>query len=118
MADKNCGNCGNRLHYHYKYNDINKNSRYSRCAFRPELKQKNNSYPKWCPLRVIKGERIKEFEEKVNDLVKLHNITDVHAGCYLCNYDDKFICHEFNNGCESINKCRSIHEKDAVINSK
>lgn len=54
MVDENkltCGNCGNRLHFHYKYKDINRNSKYSRCAFRPELKQTNNSSPKWCPLK-------------------------------------------------------------------
>lgn len=49
-----CGNCGNRLLYHYQYNDINKKSKYSRCSFRPELKQKNNSSPKWCPLKELR----------------------------------------------------------------
>lgn len=44
-----CGNCGNRLLFHYMYGDVNKDSKYSRCEFRSELKQKNNSSPKWCP---------------------------------------------------------------------
>ena len=46
-----CGTCGSRLHYHYEYNDINVDSRYTRCAHRPEMKQKNNSCPIWCPRR-------------------------------------------------------------------
>ena len=46
-----CGTCGNRLHYHYEYDDINVNSRYTRCSSRPKMKQKNNSCPKWCPRR-------------------------------------------------------------------
>lgn len=113
-----CGNCGNRLNYHYKYNDINKNSKYSRCTFKPHLKQKNNSYPKWCPLMLCEERHLKEFEEKVNRLVISHNITETHAGCYLCNYDDKFICHEFNNGCESIDECRNIYEKETIVKGK
>ena len=44
-----CGECGQRLLFHYQYPDVNKNSRYSRCSQRPKLKQKNNSCPKWCP---------------------------------------------------------------------
>lgn len=56
----------------------------------------------------------KLFEEKVNQLVGRHNITDIHAGCYLCNYGDKFICHEFNNGCDSVNKCKSIYENEKL----
>jgi len=46
-----CGECGHRLLFHYRYNDVNKNSRYSRCDLRVELKQRNNSCPKWCPLK-------------------------------------------------------------------
>lgn len=49
-----CGNCGSRLLFHYQYNDVNKDSKYSRCKFRPELKQKNNSSPKWCPRKINK----------------------------------------------------------------
>ena len=53
-----CGNCGSRLLFHYQYNDVNKNSKYSRCEFRPELKQKNNSSPKWCPRKWTDKSRI------------------------------------------------------------
>ena len=49
-----CGNCDSRLLFHYKYNDVNKDSKYSRCEFKPELKQKNNSSPKWCPRKMNK----------------------------------------------------------------
>ena len=55
MEDKNkitCGSCGSRLLYHYKYKDINKNSRYSMCEYRPQLMQKNNISPKWCPKKL------------------------------------------------------------------
>lgn len=49
-----CGECRNRLLFHYKYNDINESegnkSKYVRCNFRPKLRQKRNSCPKWCPL--------------------------------------------------------------------
>lgn len=59
-----------------------------------------------------RNNHLKKFEEKVNRLSTLHNITETHAGCYICNYGDEFICHEFNNGCDSVDKCRSIYEKE------
>lgn len=49
-----CGECGHRLLFHYEYSDVNKNSRYSRCDLNPRFKQKNNSCPKWCPLKNTK----------------------------------------------------------------
>lgn len=53
-----------------------------------------------------------QFEEEMNKLTSTYGISEHHAGCYICNYEDKFICHEFNNGCDSVDKCRSIYEKE------
>lgn len=54
----------------------------------------------------------KEFEKEKNRLASIYNISEIHADCYLCNYGDTFICHEFNNGCDCVEKCKSIYEKE------
>ena len=52
------------------------------------------------------------LEKEKNKLASTYNITNVHAECYLCNYKDKYICTEFNGGCDSLDKCSSIYEKE------
>lgn len=46
-----CGNCLHRLLRHSGNADAGATSKYARCVHRPKLKQKVNSWPKWCPLR-------------------------------------------------------------------
>lgn len=41
----------------------------------------------------------------------LFNIDESHAGCYLCNYLDKYICIEYKNGCKKLEQCKQIHKK-------
>lgn len=62
-----CETCGHRLQFHYQYGDINKNSRYARCSMRPELKNRKNSSPKWCPLKKIQNslDTLSRMEEEL-----------------------------------------------------
>lgn len=53
-----------------------------------------------------------EINKEENRLVSAYNITSTHAGCYMCNFEDKYICVEHNGGCKSLDKCRSIYEKE------
>lgn len=42
---------------------------------------------------------------------KFPDIDDGHIGCYLCNFEDSYICKEHNGGCKSISKCQEIHKQ-------
>lgn len=53
-----------------------------------------------------------EIEKEQNRLTSIYNITNVHAGCYMCNFENKYICVEYNGGCSGLDKCRSIYEKE------
>ena len=56
----------------------------------------------------------KEIEQEENRLASTYNITNVHAGCYMCNFKDEYICVKHNGGCKNISKCRSIFEKEKM----
>lgn len=47
-------------------------------------------------------------KKEVNRLMSQYNITETHAYCYLCNFEDDYICHRAYGRCELINKCRKI----------
>lgn len=53
-----------------------------------------------------------EIEKEQNRLSSIYNISKVHAGCYMCNFENKYICVEHNGGCKGLDKCRSIYEKE------
>lgn len=53
-----------------------------------------------------------KFEEKANRISTTYQITCDHAGCYLSNFEDDYICHKCNGGCRNINKCKEISEKE------
>lgn len=55
-----------------------------------------------------------KFEIEQNRLIATYEITSVHACCYMCNYEDDFICHQHNNGCDSVEECRRIYEKEKL----
>lgn len=37
-----------------------------------------------------------EIEKEQNRLSSIYNITNVHAGCYMCNFENKYICVKHN----------------------
>lgn len=46
-----------------------------------------------------------------NYLSKKYNIHGAHACCYMCNFENDYICHTFNGGCDRIDICRKIREE-------
>lgn len=43
------------------------------------------------------------------DKYKLHG---AHACCYMCNFENDYICHTYNGGCDRIDVCRKIREEE------
>lgn len=39
------------------------------------------------------------------------DIDDNLIGCYLCNFEDRYICNEYNGGCKSLSRCQEIHKQ-------
>ena len=54
----------------------------------------------------------KEFENEQKRLSSTHNISRLHAECYMCNFEDEYICVKHNGDCKHIDICRSIYEKE------
>lgn len=42
-----------------------------------------------------------------------YNIHGAHTCCYMCNFENDYICHQWNGGCDRIDVCRGIREKEA-----
>jgi hypothetical protein len=54
----------------------------------------------------------KTFEDRANEISLMYEISFTHAGCYICNFEDDYMCHKFNGGCKNIELCRKIKEGD------
>lgn len=55
-----------------------------------------------------------DFEEKLNMISTTYQITNDHAGCWLSNFEDDYICHKHNSECKNIDTCREIFEKEGI----
>lgn len=51
------------------------------------------------------------FQSDSEKLQNKFNITQSHAGCYLCNYRDKNICEYRNVKCKNIDICEQIYKE-------
>jgi hypothetical protein len=51
------------------------------------------------------------FQESKDKLVERFKISETHAGCFLSNYGDRYICKEHNGGCAYQSECDKIHRK-------
>lgn len=58
---------------------------------------------------------ITSFEGNVSKLTDKYNIDPVHAGCYISNHYDEFICSQYNGGCSHQEACKLISEKEREI---
>lgn len=75
---------------------------------------------------LIKGHGLNHFVNGLNDypgntddymdrhryLTKTYGIHGAHASCYLCNFENDYICHKFNGGCDRIDVCRKIRDEE------
>lgn len=62
-----------------------------------------------------KGENMNKFDKTLKDLRE--NFPDVNISlleCYLCNFDDEYICRKYNGGCKSINVCEIIKKGESI----
>ncbi len=62
--------------------------------------------------KAVKNFKLIDFEEETQKLSSAYGITETHAGCFLCNYEDRYICNEYNGGCGSLAKCKEIYRKE------
>ena len=59
-----------------------------------------------------KMEPFEKFEKDIKRMVDEYKISEGHAACYLCNWEDTYICHTHNGGCSFGLKCHSICESE------
>lgn len=52
---------------------------------------------------------LKPFFQKCKMISKKYNISNNHAACFICNYNDDYICKKFNGGCKTIKTCEEIY---------
>lgn len=54
----------------------------------------------------------RSFDYNLIRIISTYQISKDHAGCYLSNYENKYICHKHNSGCKNIEMCREISKKE------
>ena len=61
---------------------------------------------------------LREYPGDPDNYIKQHrylsekyDIHGAHACCYMCNFENDYICHTFNGGCDRIDICRKIREE-------
>lgn len=52
---------------------------------------------------------VKKFDSDIQKIITACSVTEGHAACYLCNFEDEVICIQFNGGCPLHDKCKAIH---------
>jgi len=52
-----------------------------------------------------------KFFAKADELVEKFNISRDTACCFICNFEDDYICKRFNGGCKNRKLCREIYLK-------
>lgn len=52
------------------------------------------------------------FEAQQKRLVDEYDITATHAGCYIVNFFDEYICKAYNGGCPKLGVCGKIEESE------
>ena len=52
-----------------------------------------------------------KFLDQADKLVEQFNISRDTACCFICNFEDDYICKRFNGGCKNLNLCREVYLK-------
>lgn len=52
------------------------------------------------------------YHKKHRYLSERYGIHGAHACCYMCNFENDYICHTFNGGCDQIETCRRIRSEE------
>lgn len=54
-----------------------------------------------------------EYIERHRYLTDKYGIHGAQACCYMCNFENDYICHQYNGGCKRIDVCRKIRADEA-----
>ena len=52
---------------------------------------------------------LEEFVKVKNRIASRYHMADVHAGCYVCNYRDQYLC----RGCTGLDKCEQVYSAES-----
>jgi hypothetical protein len=52
----------------------------------------------------------KTFINRASEISLMFDIDFTLAACYISNFEDDYICHEFNGECKNLEICRKIRE--------
>ena len=73
--------------------------------------------------RFING--LREYDGSSEDYIEEHkyltskyNIHGAQACCYLCNFENDYICHQYNDGCSSFEVCKYIRDNERLNKEK
>lgn len=64
----------------------------------------------------MKERWLTEFKKDAQKLVTQYSIMLCHAECYLVNFEDEYICHKHDGGCEKVGQCMCIRENELKNN--
>lgn len=54
-----------------------------------------------------------EYRKEHRYLMDKYNIHGAHACCYMCNFENDYICHQYNGGCYRLDICKRIREEES-----
>ena len=55
-----------------------------------------------------------EYLKEHRYLTEKYGIHGAHACCYMCNYENYYLCYQWNGGCDRINTCRKIYQHEGM----
>lgn len=58
------------------------------------------------------GEVPDDYIEQHHKLTEKYGIHGAHAGCYICNFENDYLCHQWQGGCDQIDICRKIRDEE------
>lgn len=53
-----------------------------------------------------------EYLENHHYLSEKYDIHGAHACCYMCNFENDYICHQYNGGCQYLETCQKIRHTE------
>lgn len=53
-----------------------------------------------------------EYRKEHLYLTDKYDIHGAHACCYMCNFKNDYICHQYNGGCSKLDICKRIRESE------
>lgn len=51
-----------------------------------------------------------DYLEHRQRLIDTYDIHGAQAGCYICNFENEYFCHQYNGGCSRLAICKHIHD--------